>query len=121
MPGLPNDRNAPALYECPAYRMTATHTPWPEPEPPTEAELDRLLRAEGLSPRWWSNAPGDRYSSHSHPYHKVLYCARGSIRFDLSGESIELSAGDRLDIEPDTPHAAVVGPEGVSCVEAARS
>ena len=102
--------------------MPATRTPWPFPGPPSEADLDRLLRAEGLAPRWWSNAPNDRYASHSHPYHKVLYCARGSIRFDLSGgDGIELSAGDRLDIPPNTPHSARVGPEGVSCVEAARS
>ena len=65
----------------------------------------------------------DRYGAHSHPYHKVLYCARGSIRFDLppSGGSFDLRPGDRLDIPPGTQHSAVVGPEGVQCVEAARS
>jgi len=48
---------------------------------------------------------------------------RGSIRFDLpaSGESFELRPGDRLDIPPGTHHSAVVGPEGVTCVEAARN
>jgi len=54
---------------------------------------------------------------------KVLYCAQGSIRFDLpaSGESFELHPGDRIDISPGTHHSALVGPEGVTCVEAARS
>jgi quercetin dioxygenase-like cupin family protein len=96
-------------------------TPWPEAGPPSEQRLDGLLRAEGLEPRWWSNGPGDRYGSHDHGYHKVLYCARGSIRFEAGGRAFELSPGDRLDIPPRTAHSAVVGPEGVSCVEAARS
>lgn len=99
-----------------------SRTAWPGAGPPTEADLERFLRDEGLSPRWWSNGPGDRYSAHSHSYHKVLYCARGSIRFSLdSGEEIDLDPGDRLEIPPQTSHSAVVGPSGVSCVEAARS
>ncbi|MBI5288172.1 MAG: cupin domain-containing protein [Chloroflexi bacterium] len=77
---------------------------------------------ERLTPGRWSNGPGDRYGAHSHGYHKVLFCLRGSITFRLTdtGEEIELHPGDRLDIEPSTVHSAVVGPEGVTCVEAAR-
>lgn len=100
-----------------------TRTPWPHPEPPSLAACERTLRKEGLSaPRPWSNAPGDRYGSHQHPYHKVLYCVEGSIRFvvDSTGEQIDLSPGDRLEIPPGTPHSAVVGPQGVTCIEAAR-
>jgi hypothetical protein len=33
---------------------------------------------------------------------------------------VELAAGDRLDLEPGTEHAATVGPSGVGCVEAER-
>ncbi|MFN2543395.1 MAG: hypothetical protein ABR600_02330 [Actinomycetota bacterium] len=33
---------------------------------------------------------------------------------------VDLRAGDRLDIEPQTERAATVGSEGVSCVEAER-
>jgi quercetin dioxygenase-like cupin family protein len=73
---------------------------------------------EGLRPQAWSNGPGDSYEAHSHSYHKVLYCTRGSIRFDSQGTVFELSAGDRIDIPPQTPHSAVVGPQGVACLEA---
>ena len=98
-------------------------TPWPSPQPPADRALEALLRDRGIRPSWWSNGPGDRYGAHQHPYHKVLYCARGSICFDLpaSSESFDLRPGDRLDIPPGTPHSAVVGPEGVTCVEAARA
>ena len=40
--------------------------------------------------------------------------------FHLADQDVELRAGDRLDIEPGTEHAATVGPDGVRCVEAPR-
>jgi quercetin dioxygenase-like cupin family protein len=79
------------------------------------------LRAEGLEPRWWSNAAGDRYGWHDHGYHKVLFCLEGSVVFHFRDRDVELGAGDRLDVEPRTEHAATVGPSGVTCVEAARA
>lgn len=88
----------------------------------TRDNLEAELHGEGLSDvRWWSNGPGDEYGWHSHEYHKVLYCASGSIVFHTRDGDIALRPGDRLDIEPATDHAATVGPDGVTCVEAARS
>jgi quercetin dioxygenase-like cupin family protein len=83
--------------------------------------LDAFVQ-ERLSPHRWSNGPGDTYAPHSHAYHKVLYCLRGSVVFRLTatGEDISLHPGDRLDIEPHTEHSATVGPHGVECIEAAR-
>jgi mannose-6-phosphate isomerase-like protein (cupin superfamily) len=81
----------------------------------------RLFADEGLSaPRFWGNGPGDTYEWHSHRYHKVLFCLEGSITFHTSDGDVELRAGDRLDIEPGTDHAASVGPAGCSCVEGSR-
>ena len=87
-----------------------------------ERSVFASFRRDGLSPVRWSNGPGDIYTSHSHNYHKVLCCLRGSITFRLeqTGEEIELHPGDRLDIEPGTAHSAAVGSAGVECVEAAR-
>jgi quercetin dioxygenase-like cupin family protein len=77
---------------------------------------------ERLTAHRWSNAPGDIYAPHHHAYHKVLYCLRGSVTFRIStGDDIAVTPGDRLDIEPGTEHAAIVGPEGVECIEAARN
>jgi mannose-6-phosphate isomerase-like protein (cupin superfamily) len=72
------------------------------------------------SPRPWSNAPGDTYGRHAHVYHKVLFCLEGSITFHLDEGDVRLEAGDRLDLEPGTEHAATVGPGGCACVEASR-
>lgn len=93
--------------------MTAGEGP-----PPSDEELEALLESQGLEPRWWANGAGATYESHSHPYHKVLYCAAGSIVFHTDGRALELEPGDRLDVEPGTTHSATVGSSGVRCVEA---
>ena len=79
------------------------------------------FEAEGCSPpRFWGNGPNERYRRHEHDFHKVLFCLSGSIVFRADDRDIELSAGDRLDLEPGTSHSATVGPEGCGCVEASR-
>ena len=99
--------------------MTARLTRWDGPAPDREAIKSRF-RDEGLSPHVWGNAPGDRYGSHSHGYHKVLYCVSGDIVFHTADGDLELKPGDRLDVEPGTEHGATVGPTGVECLEASR-
>ena len=87
-----------------------------------ESSILRAFAAEGLTPYRWSNGPGAVYAVHRHPYHKVLYVLSGSITFTLhpSGGARRLQPGDRLDLPAGTEHSALVGPEGVVCVEAAR-
>ena len=95
---------------------------WQETSAPQESTLRTRMQQEGLSPHSWSNGPGDIYAVHSHTYEKVLYCVRGSIRFDMlgSGDSVDLTPGDCLILAAHTPHSAVVGTRGVTCIEAAR-
>src|SRR4249920_3272949 len=84
-----------------------------------DSDLDGRLRAEGLEPSTWSNGPGDRYGAHDHGYDKVIVVERGSIRFGLdAGDAVELSTGDRLELPAGTRHDAVVGSQGVTCLEA---
>jgi hypothetical protein len=82
--------------------------------------LTARLRAEGLEPYAWSNGPGDLYPAHEHGYDKVLVVDSGSIRFGLPDrrEVVELEVGDRLELPARTIHDAVVGPIGVTCLEA---
>ena len=84
------------------------------------SDVERRLRDEGLDPSAWSNGPGDRYGAHEHGYDKVIVVERGSIRFGLpgAGGSVDLAAGDRLELPAGTRHDAVVGPAGVRCLEA---
>jgi uncharacterized protein YjlB len=95
-------------------------TPWADSTPATESTLTKLCVEQGLDPYAWSNGPHDIYSSHSHSYDKVIYVVRGSITFGLPelGQQFTLKAGDRLDLPANTVHNAVVGLQGVMCLEA---
>jgi hypothetical protein len=83
-----------------------------------EGTIGSADRALGLSS--WSNGPGDRYAAHEHGYDKALAVISGSIVVALpqGGDEIELRATDRLDLPSGTRHGALVGPDGVACVEA---
>ena len=101
---------------------------WQGTTPPQEQELRKRMQQDSLSPYTWSNGPGDVYGVHSHSYEKVLYCVRGSIRFTLpdrpgaSGNvgAIDLSPGDCMILLAGVRHGALVGPQGVTCLEATR-
>jgi len=95
-------------------------TPWADPVPPTRSTLWQRIADEGLSPYAWSNGPHDIYHAHLHSYNKVIYVVQGSITFGLPelGKELTLKAGDRLDLPADTVHDAVVGAQGVVCLEA---
>ena len=100
---------------------------WQEAASPQEQELHRHMQQEGLAPYTWSNGPDYSYGVHSHSYEKVLYCVRGSIRFVLPDQpnvgdkgAIDLAPGDCLILPSGIRHSAQVGPQGVTCMEAAR-
>ena len=95
---------------------------WDRIETPSEAELRKRLREEGLTPYAWSNEAGDVYDTHVNPYHKVIYVVRGTITFGLPDEDrqVVLEAGDRLELPTGTKHNALVGSQGVLCLEAQR-
>jgi uncharacterized protein YjlB len=103
------------------HSATTVHR-WTGP-PPTEESLRQIYAREGLRPYGWSNGPHDVYVVHRHSYEKVLRVVRGTIRFDLpeQGTSIDVGAGDELILPAGVAHGAVVGPDGVVCLEAHRS
>lgn len=94
--------------------------PWAASEPPTKIAIRKLLDDEGLTYYAWGNDPLDTYSAHTHPYNKVIYVTQGSLTFHLpqTGQSLTLKAGDRLELPAGASHSAVVGVEGVECLEA---
>jgi quercetin dioxygenase-like cupin family protein len=96
--------------------VAARVTRWDGPRP-NRADVEDRLRADGV--RWsaWRNGPNDRYDWHEHAYRDVVYCVAGSITFHTHNGDHELRPGDRLDLDPGTPHAASVGTDGVECLE----
>ena len=86
----------------------------------TEAQLQEQLTGEGLRPSRWTNTAHFVYGVHDHPYGKVLVVVSGSITLTMNGGTrvVRMQPGDRLALDPRTPHSAVVGPDGVVCLEA---
>ena len=99
-----------------------TVIPWDSIDPPTEGAVRSTLAEENLKPYAWGNNPGDVYSAHTHGYAKVIYVIQGSITFGLpdEGRQVNLKAGDRLELPAGTQHNAIVGENGVHCLEAHR-
>jgi len=95
---------------------------WSGGTSPDEETIRKILTEEDLHGYRWSNGPGDVYSAHSHSYNKVIQVVSGSITFGLpaSDEKVTLNLGDRLNLPAGVSHNAVVGPEGVACIEAHR-
>ena len=90
-------------------------------------DLRHRLQDEGLEPGSWSNGPDERYAAHEHGYDKVIVVTAGTIRFGLpaagdagdpAGDALDLAAGDRLELPAGTAHDALVGRDGVACLEA---
>jgi quercetin dioxygenase-like cupin family protein len=100
------------------------HLEWsPSDGAPSVDTVASRLRREGVEPHAWSNGPGDRYATHDHGFTKLLMCAVGSITFIVGsgGSAVELRPGDGFVLPAGTPHAAVVGPAGCTCLEGHRT
>jgi len=102
--------------------MTYSFQKWAWGPEVREEELRAQLRTEQLSGYVWRNGPNFEYSAHTHSYTKILYVISGSITFYLpaTNEAILMELGDRLELPARVLHAATVGPQGVTCLEAAR-
>lgn len=96
--------------------MTASRTP--DAIAPDPGAALAWFGERRLESRTWSNEPGFVYAEHRHGYHKILFCLAGDIVFHTDDGDIHLRPGDRLDVEPGTRHAATVGSDGVTCIEA---
>ena len=102
--------------------MSGSVRPLEGPNRPGTPEAEARLRALGVEPHAWSNGPGDRYGAHDHAFTKLLVCAEGSITFLVgeAGEPVELTGGEGFELPAGTRHAAIVGPEGCTCLEGHR-
>ena len=90
-------------------------------EPADEAAVTAAMVAEGLDDvHAYDDTPAARYPAHEHGYDKVLHCVAGGVVFTTADGQLALEAGDRLDLDRGTRHAAVIGPAGVRLVEGHR-
>ena len=95
---------------------------WSGGTSPDEETIRQMLAEEDLHGYRWSNGPAHVYSTHTHSFNKVVYVVRGSITFGLpdSGEQVSLNLGDLLNLPAGVVHNAIVGSDGIVCLEAHR-
>jgi hypothetical protein len=58
--------------------------------PPGEDDIIAMMRAEGLAPHAWGNAPGDTYGWHERGYEKVLYCTYMAGSYSAPGRMMPI-------------------------------
>jgi len=82
--------------------------------------LEARMRAQGLDPAVWSYLPGERLQEGANDYDKVVVVVEGSITYGMTGYTVGfiLGPGERLDLPAGVGHDAVIGPKGVTCLEA---
>lgn len=70
------------------------------------------LRAEGLDVVEWTDEPGTSYPEHTHPAREVRIVLEGAMTITEGSREHRLGPGDRVDLEPNEAHSALVGPDG---------
>lgn len=95
-------------------------TPWAEEDEVSEELMLSQIEDQELDVHRWSSSPDDVFAGHTHGFHKLLFVVEGSIKFDFPTrhKSLTLTTGDRLELPAGIRHSAIVGPEGVHCLEA---
>ena len=77
----------------------------------------QILEKEGFTyVSEWSDPAGTVYDAHVHHGPVAVFVTEGAITFQLATGPQTVRAGERIDIGPDIPHSATVGPNGWQCV-----
>ncbi|MCH7640784.1 cupin domain-containing protein [Patescibacteria group bacterium] len=77
-----------------------------------EDEIAKKVKKEGFDPIKISDPPGRIYSRHTHPETKLLAFLEGSMEVRVGDETFQCKAGDKVIVDGNVKHSAVVGPEG---------
>jgi len=93
---------------------------WDQEDLPTEEQLTTQLVEQELKVYRWAKLPKEYLAGHTHGYHKILCVIDGSIKFEFPTrhKTLNLNAGDRLELPAGIRHNATVGMDGVKCLEA---
>jgi len=91
---------------------------WSRDYESAEEELHQFLAARNLTTERWTADEFQVFQGHVHDYDKKLFCAEGSIVFEVSGQKLSLQPGDALDLPRGTEHSATAGISGCVCYEA---
>ena len=100
--------------------MTYRKYRWSKNYEAAEEELEKLLSRLGHDLDRWELAAGDNLRPRKQLGSRCIWCAEGSIRLIISGQTIGLQPGDAIAIDSDQLVYGEAGVAGVVCYEAAK-
>lgn len=100
--------------------MTYRKYRWSKDYEAAEEELEKLLSRLGHDLSRWELAAGDNLDPQERSDGRCIWCAEGSIRLIISGQTISLQPGDAITIDKDQSVSGEAGVAGVVCYEATR-
>jgi len=74
----------------------------------------------GLYAGWLFLAPGQVVPEHTHDADELLWAVCGSARLRVGDQELSLAPGIQVRIPAGTPHAALLGPEGLVAAQVYR-
>ena len=79
----------------------------------TIEEVKEHLKKAGFKTIYeWKDKPYTLYPSHEHKDKVCLYIVEGRVTLHFKEGDVELKAGDRLVVPPNTPHTGEVSGDG---------
>ncbi len=94
---------------------------WTKSKRPTLEELKKNLDQMGRESVLYSDLPGTKYGRHKHPFEDFIVIVSGRMKLTTDTGEWMLKPGDRLDLPPNTVHAAaMIGKEEVRYLSAAK-
>jgi quercetin dioxygenase-like cupin family protein len=77
-----------------------------------QGKIEEAMRKDGFSPEIINVPPGFIYEPHGHTETKYLVCLEGSMQVTVKGKMYDFEPGDKLIIDGNTKHSAIVGNKG---------
>jgi len=78
----------------------------------TREKIKQSMEEEGFSPLVIKDKARFIYHPHEHAETKYLVCLEGTMKVTFNGKTYDFEPGDKLIIEGNTKHSAVVGDNG---------
>lgn len=90
-------------------------TRWRADRTPSQEEMEKMLKDEGLECALEVYPPGGEVKEHRHPFDEIRMIVKGALRCNVAGNEFILREGDRLDLPSNTRHWTKAEPQS-ECV-----
>ena len=97
--------------------MKPTKFRWSRVYESAEEELQHYLTAHKLQAERWEAPEFHEFTDYAFEQETIIFCAEGSLSFDMDGNTYALQPGDALRIPAHTGFVAQAGFSGCVCYE----